>query len=134
MANQVMTYTQDLPTWSTIHSSQFFRVLPLIATTTKSPTTTTTAGRMQAEKHRSALPCRLRSTAPRCPQVPFRRQALSQDTAPRSTSHDREATGAADSNGSVRQLPSGFITKRVLHCAPVYRAVRGRSSPNWPLL
>ena len=27
-----------------------------------SPTTTTTAGRMQAEKHRSALPCRLRST------------------------------------------------------------------------
>ena len=53
-----------------------------------SPTTTTTAGRMQAEKHRSALPCRLRSTAPRCPQVPFRRQALSQDTASRSTSHD----------------------------------------------
>ena len=32
--------------------------------------------------------CRLRSTAPRCPQVPFRRQELSQDTASRSTSHD----------------------------------------------
>ena len=31
-------------------------VLPFIASTTKSPTTTTTAGRMQAEKHRSALP------------------------------------------------------------------------------
>ena len=43
---------------------------------------------MQAEKHRSALPCRLRSTAPRCPQVPFRRQELSQDTASRSTSHN----------------------------------------------
>ena len=43
---------------------------------------------MQAEKHRSALPCRLRSTAPRCPQVPFRRQALSQDRASRSTRHD----------------------------------------------
>ena len=53
-----------------------FRVVPFIATTTKSPTTTTTAGRKQAEKHRSALACRLRSTAPRCPQVPFRRQAL----------------------------------------------------------
>ncbi len=31
--------------------------------------------------------CRLRSTAPRCPQV-FRRQALSQDTTWRTTSHD----------------------------------------------
>ena len=29
------------------------RVLSFIANTTKSPTTTTTAGRMQAEKHRS---------------------------------------------------------------------------------
>ena len=60
---------------------------------------------MQAEK----LPCRLRCTAPGCPQVSFRRQALSQDTASRSTSHDWEATGAADSNGSVRQFASWFI-------------------------
>ena len=74
-----------------------------------SPTTSTTAGRMQAEKHRSALPCRLRSTAPRCPQVPFRRQALFQETSSRSSSHDQEATGAADSNGSVRQFDSGSM-------------------------
>ena len=41
-------------------------VLPSIASTS-----------MQAEKNHSALPCRLRSTAPRCQQVPFRRQAQS---------------------------------------------------------
>ena len=62
---------------------------------------------VQAEKHRSALP-----TGPI--------QALSQDTSSRSTSHDREATGAADSNGSVRQLDSRSITKRVFAVAPVY--------------
>ena len=104
------------------------------ATTTKSTTSTITAGRMQAEKHRSALPCKLRSTAPRCPQVPFRRQALSQDTASRSTSHDRVATGAADSNGAARQLDSPTISKCVKSRAPVYRAWRGNSFANWPLL
>ena len=83
--------------------------------------TTTTAGRMQAEKHRSALP-----TGPI--------QALSQDTSSRSTSHDREATGAADSNGSVRQLDPRLITKRVFTSAPVYRAQRGSSCAKWPLL
>ena len=49
---------------------------------------------VQAEKHRSALP-----TGPI--------QALSQDTSSRSTSHDREATGAADSNGSVKVILRG---------------------------
>ena len=76
---------------------------------------------MQAEKHRSALP-----TGPI--------QALSQATSSRSTSHDREATGAADSNGSVRQLDPRLITKRVSPCAPVYRARRGTSVPKRPVL
>ena len=76
---------------------------------------------MQAEKHRSALP-----TGPI--------QALSQDTSSRSTSHDREATGAADSNGPVRQLDSPFIQKRVFACTPVYRARRGSSCAKRPLL
>ena len=38
------------------HTQAFFCVLPFIATSTQSPRTTTTGGRMQAEKHRSALP------------------------------------------------------------------------------
>ena len=126
-----VSHSSLLASHTAAQSTQAFW-LPLLRGS--SPTTTTTAGRMQAEKHRSALPCRLRSTAPRCPQVPFRRQALSQDTASRSTSHDREATGAADSNGSVRQLDSRFITKRVSPCAPVYRARRGSSIAKWPLL
>ena len=105
--------------------------------------TTTTAGRIQAEKHRSARPTgpirawlraavqaeKHRSALPTGPI-----QALSQDTASRSTSHDREATGAADSNGSVCQLDSQFITKRVLAFAPVYRALRGGSCAKWPQL
>ena len=37
------------------HTQAFFCVLPFIATSIQSPTTTTTGGRMQAEKHRSAL-------------------------------------------------------------------------------
>ena len=41
-------------------------VLPSIASTS-----------MQADKNQPALPCRLRSTAPRCPQVQFRRKAQS---------------------------------------------------------
>ncbi len=106
--------------------------------TSISPTISATAGRMQAgrmqaEQHRSALPWRLRSTAPRCPQVPFRRQALSQDTASRSTSHDWSATGAPDSNASLRQSP-WYITKRVSAWAPVYRAWCGRSTEKWPLV
>jgi len=40
------------------HTQAFFCVLPFIATSIQSPTTTTTGGRMQAEKHRSALPCK----------------------------------------------------------------------------
>ena len=76
---------------------------------------------VQAEKHRSALP-----TGPI--------QALPQDTSSRRTSHDREATGAAHSNGSVRQLDSSpFITKLVVLCAPVYRALRGSSCAKRPL-
>ena len=126
-----VSHSSLLASHTAAQSTQAFW-LPLLRGS--SPTTTTTAGRMQAEKHRSALPCRLRSTAPRCPQVPFRRQALSQETASRSTSHDWEATGAADSNGSVRQLDSRFITKRVFPCAPVYRAQRGSSIAKWPLL
>ena len=55
-------------------STQAFLLRCQVAQSTQGYTTTT-AGRMQAEKHRSALPCRLRSSAPRCPQVPFRRRS-----------------------------------------------------------
>ena len=96
----------DMRSLTNVAHSSLFCVLPFIATTTKGPSTTTTAGRMQAEKHRSALRCRLRSTAPRCPEVPFRRQALSQETASCSTSHDREATGAiAAARTTVVRVP-----------------------------
>ena len=93
-----VSHSSLLASHTAAQSTQAFW-LPLLRGS--SPTTTTTAGRMQAEKHRSALPCRLRSTAPRCPQVPFRRQALSQETASRSTSHDREATVVALASSSV---------------------------------
>ena len=37
---------------------------------------------LQAEKHRSALACRLRSAGPRYAQVPVRRQVLSRHSVP----------------------------------------------------
>ena len=49
----------EMRSLTNVSHSSLFCVLPFIATSTQSPTTTTTGGRMQAEKHRSALRCKL---------------------------------------------------------------------------
>ena len=65
------------------------------------------------------LPWRLRSTAPRCPQVPFRRQALSQDTTPRSTSHDREDAVSGQRPRVWHRVVLLFVGDLYHHCRKV---------------
>ena len=55
-----------------------------------------------------------------------------QGTASRSTSHDREATGAVHNKGCVRQFEFLSSTTRVVLDAPVYRATVGASMANAP--
>ena len=82
--------------------------------TSISPTISATSGRMQArrmqaEQHRSALPWRLRSTAPRCPQVPFRRQPRRRQapTHPPALSASSTTSGSLSGESTLRFFVSG---------------------------